>query len=68
MSYGEIEKSLIALLESSVLAVLSELGLQTPLPREIKIELERGARQSRDVHERLRLCVALARSEGMSPE
>ena len=40
MSYGEIEKSLIALLESSVLAVLSELGLQTPLPREIKIELE----------------------------
>ncbi len=35
---------------------------------EIKIELERRARQSRDVHERLRLCVVLARSEGMSPE
>ena len=35
---------------------------------EIKIELERRARQTRDVHERLRLCVVLARSEGMSPE
>jgi transposase len=35
---------------------------------ELKIELERKARQSRDVHERLRLCVILARSEGMSPE
>lgn len=35
---------------------------------EIKIELEQRARQSRDVHERLRLCVVLAKSEGMSPE
>lgn len=35
---------------------------------EIKLELERSARQTRDVHERLRLCVVLARSEGMSPE
>lgn len=35
---------------------------------EIKIELEQRARQTRDVHERLRLCVILARSEGMSPE
>lgn len=38
------------------------------LSPELKIELERKARQSRDVHERLRLCVILARSEGMSPE
>jgi transposase len=35
---------------------------------ETKQELERRARQTRDVHERLRLCVILARSEGMSPE
>ena len=35
---------------------------------EIKLELERRARQTRDVHERLRLCVVLSRSEGMSPE
>ena len=35
---------------------------------EIKLELERRARQTRDVHERLRLCVVLARSEGMSAE
>lgn len=35
---------------------------------ETKTELERRTRQSRDVHERLRLCVVLARSEGMSPE
>lgn len=35
---------------------------------EIKLELERRARQTRDVHERLHLCVVLARSEGMSPE
>ena len=35
---------------------------------ELKLELERRARQTRDVHERLRLCVVLARSEGMSPE
>lgn len=38
------------------------------IPPEIKTELERRARQSRDVHERLRLCVVLARSEGMSSE
>jgi transposase len=35
---------------------------------EIKLELERRARQTRDVHERLRLCVVLAGSEGMSVE
>ena len=35
---------------------------------ELKIELEHKARQSRDVHERIRLCVILARSEGMSLE
>lgn len=35
---------------------------------EAKLELERRARQTRDVNERLRLCVILARSEGMSPE
>jgi transposase len=35
---------------------------------ETKLELERRARQTRDVHERLRLCVILAKSEGMSPE
>lgn len=35
---------------------------------EAKLELERRARKTRDVHERLRLCVILARSEGMSPE
>lgn len=35
---------------------------------EIKLELEKRARQTRDVHERLRLCVVLARSEGMSHE
>ena len=35
---------------------------------EAKLELERRARQTRDVHERLRLCVILSRSEGMSPE
>lgn len=38
------------------------------IPPEIKTELERRARKSRDVHERLRLCVVLARSEGMSHE
>lgn len=35
---------------------------------EKKQELEQRARQTRDVHERLRLCVVLARSEGMSTE
>lgn len=35
---------------------------------EEKAELERRARQTRDVHERLRLCVVLAKSEGMSNE
>ena len=35
---------------------------------EVKLEFERRARQTRDVHERLRLCVVLAKSEGMSNE
>ncbi len=35
---------------------------------EIKLELERRARQTRDVHERLRLCVILSSSEGISAE
>ena len=35
---------------------------------EIKSALERCVKQSLDVYERLRLCVVLARSEGMSPE
>lgn len=35
---------------------------------ELKLELERRARCTKDVHERLRLCVVLARSEGMSAE
>jgi len=35
---------------------------------EIKRALGLRVKQSRDVHERLRLCVVLARSEGMSPE
>lgn len=38
------------------------------LSPEIKLQLERQARQTKDLHERLRLCVILARSEGMSPE
>lgn len=38
------------------------------IPSEVKLELERRAKQTRDVHERLRLCVVLAKSEGMSPE
>lgn len=33
-----------------------------------KLQLERRARETKDVYERLRLCVILARSEGMSPE
>lgn len=35
---------------------------------EKKLELERQARQTKDKHEHTRLCVILARSEGMSPE
>lgn len=35
---------------------------------EVKLRLETRARQTRDVHERLRLCVVLAKSEGMSNE
>jgi len=35
---------------------------------ETKLELERRARQTRDKHEHTRLCVILARSEGMSIE
>ena len=38
------------------------------LSPEMKFEMERRARQAKDVHERLRLCVILARSEGMSHE
>jgi transposase len=38
------------------------------LSPELKLDLERQARCTKDVHERLRLCVILARSEGMSPE
>lgn len=33
-----------------------------------KSDLENRARKTRNVHERLRLCVILARSEGMSPD
>lgn len=36
-------------------------------PKE-KLDLENRARKTRNVRERLRLCVILARSEGMSPE
>lgn len=35
---------------------------------QMKLELEKRARQTRDVHERLRLCVILAKSEGMPNE
>jgi len=38
------------------------------LTPEIKLELERRARQTKDKHEHTRLCVILARSEGISPE
>jgi transposase len=38
------------------------------LSPEVKLEFERRVRTTKDVHERLRLCVILARSEGMSPE
>jgi transposase len=35
---------------------------------DLKIELEKRARQTKDKHEYTRLCIILARSEGMSPE
>jgi transposase len=38
------------------------------LTPEIKLQLERRVRQTKDVYERLRLCVVLARSEGIAPE
>jgi hypothetical protein len=38
------------------------------LSPEIKLQLEKRVRQTRDVYERLRLCVILSRSEGISPE
>jgi transposase len=38
------------------------------LDPEIKLQLERRARQTRDKHEHTRLCIILARSEGVSPE
>lgn len=38
------------------------------LSSEKKTELEQRARQTKDKHEHTRLCVILARSEGMSPE
>lgn len=38
------------------------------LTSETKAKLEQRVRQTRDVHERLRLCVVLAKSEGMSHE
>jgi DNA-directed RNA polymerase specialized sigma24 family protein len=38
------------------------------LSDKIKLQLERHARQTKDKHEHTRLCVILARSEGMSHE
>jgi transposase len=38
------------------------------LCEEIKLQLERRARQTKDKNEHTRLCVILARSEGMSHE
>ena len=38
------------------------------LTPEMKSQLERRSRQTKDLHERLRLCIILARSEGMSHE
>jgi transposase len=38
------------------------------LSEEIKLQLDRRARQTKDKHEYTRLCVILARSEGMSHE
>ena len=38
------------------------------LSPEIKLQLERRVRQTKDKYEHTRICVILARSEGMSPE
>jgi transposase len=38
------------------------------LSSEIKLQMERRVRQTKDLHERLRLCVIFARSEAISPE
>ena len=38
------------------------------IPPELKLELEKRVRQTKDKHEHTRLCVVLARSEGMSHE
>lgn len=38
------------------------------LSYDLKVELEKRARQTKDKHEYTRLCIILARSEGMSPE
>lgn len=38
------------------------------LSSDIKLELERRVRQTRNVHERMRLCIVLSSSEGISPE
>ena len=38
------------------------------LSAETKLQLEKRARQTRDKHEHTRLCVILARSEGLSHE
>jgi transposase len=38
------------------------------IPLEVKLSLERRARQTKDKHEYTRICVVLARSEGMSHE
>src|SRR5215213_1609411 len=35
---------------------------------EIKLQLERSAKQTKDKYEYTRICIILARSEGMSPE
>ncbi|MCX5677771.1 MAG: arginine--tRNA ligase [Candidatus Omnitrophica bacterium] len=40
MHYGEIEKNITLVLESSLQSVLSRLSVQPPSPQEIKIELE----------------------------
>ena len=38
------------------------------LSPEVKLQLERRARETKDKHEHTRLCVILSRSEGVSPE
>ena len=38
------------------------------LSPEVKLQLERRARETKDKHEHTRLCVILSRSEGISPE